>query len=503
LTIIAHVATNITDSWGRFRDWTGTLADLNGTGALLGWDRETGMPPRGAETRSRQMGTIAALHHREMVRPEIDEVLAALAETPLDTEQSRAVAVASRARARATRMPETLVRALSEARSRCVTVWIDARPRADFPAFAEALRPVVELKRQEAQAVGDGGELYDALLDEFEPGVRAADIEPVFADLRARIAPLVAAANGSAPAPDLSDRVWPAAAQVALAHDLGALVGYDAAGGMIALSAHPFTSSPGFGDVRFTTRVDEADPVGNILAVMHEAGHALYEQGFPERFARGFLLDAPSMGAHESQSRFWENHIGRTAGFWRHIAPLLNTHFPTAMAGLDPEALFRRASAVAPSLIRVDADEVTYNLHIALRFEIELALIRGDLDVDELPGTWDDRMHELLGVRPASVADGPMQDIHWAEGLFGYFPTYTMGNLYAAQLAETADEALGGLEPAIEDGRFAEILAFMRERVHRHARCQETPDLMRTATGRELSADALIAHLSRVVAPAG
>ena len=214
-------------------------------------------------------------------------------------------------------------------------------------------------------------------------------------------------------------------------------------------------------------------------------------------------MDAPSMGAHESQSRFWENHIGRTAGFWRHIAPLLHTHFPTAMAGLDPDVLFRRASAVAPSLIRVDADEVTYNLHIALRFEIELALIRGDLDVDELPGTWDTRMAELLGVRPASVADGPMQDIHWAEGLFGYFPTYTMGNLYAAQLAETADEALGGLEPAIEAGRFDEILAFMRERVHRHARCQETAPMMRAATGRELSADALVAHLSRVVQPAG
>jgi carboxypeptidase Taq len=501
LTIIAVVATNITDPWNEFVSWTGTLADLNGTGALLGWDRETGMPPRGAQTRARQMGTIAGLHHREMVRPDIDDVLAALGQASLDAEQTRAVAVATRARRRAMRMPESLVRELSEARSRCVTVWLEARPRADYPAFAEALRAVVALKRQEAQAVGDGGEPYDALLEEFEPGLRAKDLEPIFADLRARIAPLVAAAHDVPPAPDLSGRVWPAAAQVALAHDLGALVGFDASGGMIALSAHPFTSSPGFGDVRFSTRVNEADPVGNILAVMHEAGHALYEQGFPERYARGVLLDAPSLGAHESQSRFWENHIGRTAGFWRHIAPLLRAHFPEAMVDLEPQALFQRASSVQPSLIRVDADEVTYNLHIALRFEIELALIRGDLDVDELPTAWDDRMHEMLGVRPPSAADGVMQDIHWAEGLIGYFPTYTIGNLYAAQLAETADATLGGLEAAIEAGRFTEILAFMRDRVHCHGRDRDTPEMMRAATGKDLSADALVGHLSRVVQP--
>jgi carboxypeptidase Taq len=289
---------------------------------------------------------------------------------------------------------------------------------------------------------------------------------------------------------------------MALAHEVGALVGFDAAGGVIARSAHPFTTTMHHGDVRFTTRLDPADPIGNITAVLHEAGHALYEQGFPAETARTPLHDAPSLGAHESQSRFLENHVGRTPAFWRLLEPAMRRHFPEAMEGIDAAALHRAASSVRPSPIRVEADEVTYNLHIVLRFELELALIRGDLDVDDLPGAFADAMERLLGIRPPSHADGVMQDIHWPQGLFGYFPTYTLGNLYAAQLAEACDAALGGLEEAVAAGRFADIVGFMRENVHRHGRRYDTPELMRRATGRELDADALIAHLARVVDPA-
>ena len=209
------------------------------------------------------------------------------------------------------------------------------------------------------------------------------------------------------------------------------------------------------------------------------------------------LHDAPSLGAHESQSRFWENQIGHTLAFWAALEPDLRRRFPEAMTGLDPMLMHRAARVVRPSLIRVEADEVTYNLHIVLRFEIELALIRGELDVEDLPGAFADGMERLLGIRPPNDALGAMQDIHWADGLFGYFPTYTLGNLYAAQLAEAADAELGGIERTVEEGRLADILAFMRERVHRHGARMETPDLMRRATGRELGSDALIAHLER------
>jgi len=489
-------------AWALFADWAGVLADLSGAGALAGWDRETLMPPAGAEGRAQLLGTLAALHHRELVRPDAGEAIAELeADEELDADARAMVRVAARDRRRAAGVPEELVRAVSEACSRCVTAWIAARPAGDLTAFLAALRPVVALKRQEAEAIGGGDEPYDALLEGFEPGARAATVEPVLVDLRARLTPLVEAARERPPAA-LPTRVWDEDAQMALAHEVARRVGFDEAAGVIARSAHPFTTSTHRGDVRFTTRLDPADPIGNITAVLHEAGHALYEQGFPAEASRTPLHDAPSLGAHESQSRFLENHVGRTAAFWRLLEPELRRRFPAAMEGLDAAALHRAASAVRPSPIRVEADEVTYNLHIVLRFELELALMRGQLEVEDLPGAFDDAMQRLLGIRPPSHADGVMQDIHWPQGLIGYFPTYTLGNLYAAQLAEACDAALGGLETAVEEGRFADVLGFMRERVHRHGRRFDTPELMRNATGRDLDADALIAHLERLTTSA-
>lgn len=484
-------------AWSAFREWTGTLSDLAGVAALGGWDRETLMPPGGAEGRAMQAGTLAALHHRELVRDDMGDVLAALAaDDDLDATARAILRLAVRGRERALRLPESLVREVSEACSRGVSAWTAARKDGDFAVFAGALDRIVALKRREAEALDIGDEPYDALLDEFEPETRVADLEPVFADLRTRLAPLVAAAS-ERPAVALPRHEWDADGQVALAHEIAEMVGFDLESGVIARSEHPFTSSPHRGDVRFTTRLDPTSPIGNIGAVMHEVGHALYEQGFPADAARTPLHDSPSLGAHESQSRFWENHIGLTGAFWSAIEPAMRRHFPDAMAGIDHELLHRAANVVRPSLIRVEADEVTYNLHIVLRFEMEVAMIRGDLAVADLPGAFADGMHRLLGIRPSTDAEGAMQDIHWADGLFGYFPTYTLGNLYAAQLAEAADEALGGIEPAIEQGRFGDILGFMRERVHRYGALHPTPELMRRATGRELSADALIAHLRR------
>jgi carboxypeptidase Taq len=478
-------------------EWAGTLTDIAGASALAAWDRETLMPPAGADGRARQLGTLAAMHHRELVRPDIGEALAALAgDASLDEAGRAIVRLARRRRDRAVRLPESLVRESSEAASRGVSAWIEARRRDDFSLYQGALSTIVDLKRREAEALDHGGELYDALLDEYEPDTRAADLEPVFADLRTRLAPLVAEASSRVPVA-LPEREWSAEGQVTLAHELAEMIGFDRSSGVIACSEHPFTSTTHRGDVRFTTRVDPESPISSIGAVMHEAGHALYEQGFPAEGDRTPLNDSPSLGAHESQSRFWENHVGLTGAFWAHIEPAMRRHFPDAMAGIDHELLHRAANVVRPSFIRVEADEVTYNLHIILRFEIELALMRDDLRVPDLPGAFADSMEALLGIRPRTPSQGALQDIHWADGLIGYFPTYTLGNLYAAQIAEAADEALGGLEVAIEQGRFGDILGFLRERIHRHGARLPTPELMRRATGRDLSADALIAHLGR------
>ena len=251
----------------------------------------------------------------------------------------------------------------------------------------------------------------------------------------------------------------------------------------------------GIDDVRFSTRPSARDPLEAVLIAMHEAGHALYEQGLPREHTGTPVHDAPSLGAHESQSRFWENHVGRTPEFWRGIMPALRDAVGPAADGLTPDDAVRAANAVAPSLIRVDADEATYNLHIALRFDLELRLFRGLVDVDDLPEAWNEQMAELIGVRPGTDADGVMQDVHWPEGLFGYFPTYTLGSVYAAQLAEAADATLGGLRERIARGDFPAVLEFMRDRVHRHGSLLPTAQLMERATGVPLSADALVRHL--------
>ncbi len=503
MTIIPGVKGPTSPEWDLVVEWAGTLSDLGGIGGLMGWDRETLMPPAGGEGRARQMGTLAALRHRELVRPDAGEALAALEDSPdLDDDGRALVRLASRDQQRALRVPEDLVRELSEACSRCVGAWTAARADDDFAAYAGPLTTVVALKRREAEAVGVGDEPYDALLEEFEPGARTADLEPVFADLRARLAPVVAEAS-ERPVVTLPPHEWSEAGQMAIAHAIARMVGFDESAGVIAQSAHPFTSSPHRGDVRFTTRLMPDSPIGNITAALHELGHALYEQGFPGEAARTPVYDAPSLGAHESQSRFWENQIGRTRAFWDQIEPEMRVRFPAAMAGIDAGLLHRAARVVRPSLIRVESDEVTYNLHIVLRFQIELALIRGELEVADLPAAFSDGMQELLGIRPPTDALGAMQDIHWADGLFGYFPTYTLGNLYAAQLAEAAAAELGDLELVVAAGRFADILDFMRERVHRHGARFSTGELMRRATGQELGSDALIAHLERsYLAPA-
>jgi carboxypeptidase Taq len=495
---LARVPGRTSAEWELFANWAGTLSDISGAAGLLGWDRETLMPPAGVEGRAHLHGTLAALHHRELVRDDAGEAIAALQEADgLDEDARAMLRLAARERDRAVRVPESLVREVSEACSRCVAAWGEARARDDFSLYSEPLKEVVALKRREAEAIGVGDEPYDALLDGYEPGARTAELEPVLAELRDRLTPLVAAASEREPV-SLPERNWPEDAQMVLAHEIADMVGFDASAGVIATSAHPFTGSPHRGDVRFTTRTSPANPIGNITAVLHELGHALYEQGFPAEGARTPLYDAPSMGAHESQSRFWENQIGRTRAFWDLLDPTMRRLFPEAMDGLDTATLHACARVVRPSLIRVEADEVTYNLHIVLRFEMELALVRGELEVEDMPGTFADGMERLLGVRPPSDASGVIQDIHWSDGLFGYFPTYTLGNLYAAQLAEAAERETGRtVEESVAEGRLRDLLAFMRERVHSHGARLPTRELMRRATGAELGTDALIAHLTR------
>jgi len=497
----SHASNGLPPAWNGFLEWMGMLHDLRAAIGLAGWDREVAMPPGGAEARSRQLGTLSTVHHRALVDAGVEEMIETLAAAAnLDEHRRAMVAEARRQRERAIRVPPELVRAEAEASSRCIAVWQTARPANDFAAFADALAPLLVIKRRIAESLEIGDEPYDALLDEFEPGARTRELEPVFADLRTRIVPIAdrASRRNGARLPHAS---WPGPPQMDLAADLARAVGFDLSSGLIETSAHPFTQAAGRGDTRFTTRPDEADPSVSILSTLHELGHALYDQGLPPAYDGTVLYDAPSMGAHESQSRFWENHVGRLPAFWRWLDPILRQRFPAQMTGLDAERLSSAVNRVEASLIRIEADEVTYNLHIVLRFELELALIRGELEVADLPGAWADGMERLLGLRPDTDADGVMQDIHWAAGLFGYFPTYTLGNLYAAQLTDALEADLGPLADAVSAGEFAPLLEFMRRRVHVHGRRFQTEELMRRATGRDLTVDAFADHLQRVYCP--
>ncbi len=487
----------------RLREWMATLDDLHGVGRLLDWDRETLMPPKGATARGRQVATLRALRHRETLRDGIDDDMAAIEDAGGATSAELAmIALARHERARAERIPEALVRAHGEATSAGLTAWLAAREAGDFATFATALSPVVALTREMGEALAIGNEPYDGLLDDFERGASAAQLEALFAELGPALSAIVARADGPAPPAAFTGRDWPAAVQLALAEDVARMVGFDMEGGLIALSAHPFTDSPHRGDVRFTTRLTGDDPTANILVTLHEAGHALYAQGLPAEHERTLLYASPSLGAEESQSRFLENHVGRRLAFWEHLHPTLVARFGAGMGGVTARDLMRSVTRVQRGWCRVDADEVTYDLHIVLRFELELALIRGTLAVADLPEAWREASERLLGVTPVDDMHGCMQDIHWAWGLFGYFPTYTLGNIYAAQLAEALETAEGPLDDLLRAGRFDTILGFMRARVHGAGSLMPTQELMTAATGRPFSAEPFLRRIERLAADA-
>ncbi|MSO44508.1 MAG: carboxypeptidase M32 [Thermoleophilia bacterium] len=487
-------------SWDEAIAWMGTLVDLDGAAAVLEWDRETIMPRGAAETRGSQMATLAGLRHRHLLDPAVGDHLDSLLQSDDDV-RATCARRAIRERDLASRLPEDLVRAMAEASSRSVAIWSEARPAGDVAAWIEGIRPLVALTREQASCLADGGDPYDALIDLYEPDTTYAMLAPVMNDLAQRVSPLVDAWDGRGGAA-LPLGPWDDSAQMAFAVGLAGRIGFDSRCGLIGRTAHPVTMGLGPGDTRLSTRVSITDPLSSIMALLHEGGHALYDQGIPEVYSRTIVGAAPSLGAHESQSRFWENHVGRSPAFWEAIAPDLARAFPDAARGLGPDAYIRALNRVRRQALRVESDEVTYDLHIVLRARIEHALMCEGMEVDDLPAAFDDGLRDLVGVSPATPAEGAMQDIHWAAGIIGYFPTYTLGNLYAASLALTFTEVVGPIDDVLRTDGPAPCLAFLRDRVHRHGHLHSTPDLMRQATGRDLTADPFIAHLEQTYAAA-
>jgi carboxypeptidase Taq len=476
------------------------IRDLDSALATLEWDQETFLPEGGSAARGRVLATLTGIRHQRLTSPALADAVARVeAEAPPGSLAADQARVARRDLERATRVPEELARALALAKSQGVAAWRRAREASDVRLFERELAHLVELKRQEAAALADGGAPYDALLDEFDPGSTEAALVPLFAGLRRDLVPLLDRVRGSAVTVDEDPArgSFPVEPQRRFGAAAARAIGFRFDAGRLDLSTHPFCTGIARTDVRMTWRYQEDDFRPGLFGILHESGHGLYEQGLPPELDHTPLGRDAGSAVHESQSRLWENHVGRSRGFWRWALPRFRAAFPGTPADLD--RLWPTLHVVRPSFIRVEADEVTYGLHIAIRFEIERALFAGRLGAVDLRDAWNQLYRELLGLEPARDAEGVLQDIHWSLGLFGYFPTYALGSMAAAQLFATAHRDLGDPEELFARGDFAPLLHWLRERVHAHGARWTRDELLARATGAPLSPDALLAHLREQV----
>lgn len=465
------------------------LDTLKGARALLAWDQQTGMPGAGSVGRGAQLSLLGQLEHEWIIDPEIRRLLDVLRESD-DPLHRRTALVFGRQVDRSVNVPPDLVARMSEAQAESFAAWVDAKNTSRFDTFAPHLQKILDLTLEELQAIDPDRHPYEVALEAFDPGTTVASLRKMFSRLREGLVELLDAI-GEADGP--AAQAFPATVEVqrALHHELATALGYDFGAGRLDESAHPFTIDIGPGDVRITTAYDPADMLAGLGGTVHEVGHALYEQGLPKDTLFGTGLDtAASMGLHESQSRFWENAIGRSREFSHWFAPMLREHLGAGAP--DAESLFAITNRVERSLIRIFADEVTYNLHIIVRFELELALIEGRLAVEDLPDAWNAAYEETLHVTPPDDAQGCLQDVHWAHGAFGYFPSYTLGNLYAAGLTRTLEDQRPTLWREVEAGQFGPVLNWLRENVHRKGAMLDAPDLVSSICGeRDLVADML------------
>ena len=470
---------------------------------LLEWDEEVSMPRGGGENRAEQMALLAGLVHDRGTDPRYDELLGIVEASSLvsDPESPQAVNVRELRRGfdRERRMPRRLVEESARVGALASQAWTQARKRDDFKTFAPWLDRTFALAREEADAVGYAGTRYDALLDDYEPGMTTERLSVLFTRLETELVPLVDSLRGEpTPAPGhVLAREFPLDRQRLFAEAVAATLGFDLECGRLDVGHHPFCTSIGPGDVRIALRYHPRNFARGFFALLHEIGHALYDQGLDPAHYGTPMGEAASLGLHESQSRLWENLVGRSHGFWRYFYPQLQSAFHEALHDIALETFRRVINRVAPGVIRVEADEVTYDLHIMIRFELERALLAGELRGADLPGAWAELYRRHLGVTPKNDRTGCLQDGHWSEGLIGYFPTYTLGNVYAAQLFAAAERAVGPLEEAFAGGDFRTLRGWLGEHVHRHGQRYTVAATIERVTGNAPDPSALLESLTQ------
>ena len=466
----------------------GELSDLHHAGQLLAWDQQVMMPPCGGAARGHALGAIESLAHDRLVDPKLSELLDA------ERGDTQLVRVVRRDHEVARRVPGELAAEMARAGSEGYEIWLRARKANDFAVFEPALRRNVELARRYADCFAEAEHPYDPLLDRYEPGTTTAEVSALFARLRDGLVPLLAEIAAQ-PAPPALAGELSIAGQRAVGEQIVRAMGFEEGAWRLDDAVHPFAAAPSQRDVRVTARFDEHSLMG-VFALMHEVGHGLYEHGVDPDLARTTLDSGVSLGVHESQSRLWENLVGRSEAFWSHWLPTLREHLPGPLEGIDLQTFLRAINVVRPTLIRVEADEMTYSLHVILRFELELALIEGTLDAGDLPQAWAEKYSQMLGIEVPDDLQGVLQDIHWSEGIIGYFPTYAIGNVLAAQLWGALRADLPTLDDDLRAGRYDDLRAWLVDKVHRHGRRLAPGELIQQAVGGPLDPAPMLTHLA-------
>jgi carboxypeptidase Taq len=481
-----------------FQERCRTLSDLKAVASILSWDQETMMPAKGATSRARQRATTAAIYHQKLTDPKLTGLIKQLEDMDLNDLEYRSLQEIQREQAKALRLPQRLVEDLAETTATAYEYWVKARQGSDYSTFAPWLEKIIVLKREEAERLAMSESLYENLLDEFEPGMKESELETIFRKVRPHLTRLLERIT-SATRYSSVQRIeghFPIPDQERFGREILNAMGFDWEAGRLDKSPHPFCTGFSPLDVRITTRYSPKDFSASLFGVIHEGGHALYEQGLdPSQYGLP-ICEAISLGIHESQSRLWENHVGRSKDFWSFWLPRLKATFRNQLDDISLEHFVLSVNLVESSPIRVTADEVTYGLHIIVRFELEKALLNGELDVKSLPAEWNTRMESYLGIRPKNDAEGVLQDIHWSHGLVGYFPTYLLGNLYAAQIMQHAEQTIPDLTMKIAGGDLLSLREWLRANVHLLGKVLTANELIQELTGEPLAPDYFVNYLT-------
>jgi len=481
-------------------DLAAELDDLGHIAALMEWDQQVYMPRGGTEERGLQSAMIGKLHHEKFTSDEVGQLLADLEaevdDLNADTDDARAVKVAKKAYDKQTKVPLPMLMEFIKITSKAHEAWVEARTKSDFSIFQPYLQQIVDLRIEYAKLFQPYDHIYDALLDDFEPGMKTADVKEIFDKLRPQQVKLLQAiAEKEQPDNSFIKQNYKEEYQELLGRFVITRFGFDWNRGRMDLTAHPFTTEFGQGDVRITTRYLNDDGGSALFSTMHEAGHAMYGQGIASKFNRHPLSGAASLAIHESQSRLWENLVGRSKEFWSYFYPSAQMLFPEILENVSMNDFYRGINKVEPSMVRVEADEATYNMHIMLRLEIEMGLMEGTMQVADLPEIWNTKMHDYLGITPRNDAEGVLQDVHWSGGMIGYFPTYALGNLASVQLWDKMLEENPNVPDEIAQGKFDTILGWMRDHIHQYGAKYEPQELMVMATGSKITPEPYINYL--------